>query len=80
MCIEVFLKIGGFSFFVVFLGRGSLYYLQRLQDGTIYTNAVFDWPDGLFDVSWSEGNPDVSVAASGDGSLQLWSLLKQDVM
>ena len=34
----------------------------------------WEWSEGLFDCSWSERNPDVNVAASGDGSLQVWDL------
>ena len=32
------------------------------------------WPDGLFDVTWSEEHENQVVTCSGDGSLQLWDL------
>ncbi|XP_061668266.1 peroxisomal biogenesis factor 7 isoform X3 [Syngnathoides biaculeatus] len=38
----------------------------------------WDWSDGVFDVSWSEANEHVLVAAGGDGSLQLWDAHRRD--
>ncbi len=36
--------------------------------------ASLEWPDGLFDVAWSEAHAGHLVTSSGDGSLQLWDL------
>ena len=34
----------------------------------------YDWPEGLFDVTWCECNQDVFATSSGDGSVQLWDI------
>lgn len=31
-----------------------------------------EWPDGLFDIAWSEEHENHVVSVSGDGSVQLW--------
>lgn len=54
-------------------GRGVLFFLEE-HHGQIQLRSVGEWTDCLFDVAWSESNPETVVAASGDGSLQLWSL------
>ncbi|KAJ1522923.1 hypothetical protein ONE63_002062 [Megalurothrips usitatus] len=55
-------------------GGGTLFILDRTPVGTLENLATFEWSDGLFDVVWSEGNPDIAVTGSGDGYLQIWSL------
>lgn len=44
------------------------------EDGNLIEVANSKWRDGLFDITWSECDPNVVVAASGDGTLQLWHL------
>ena len=34
----------------------------------------YEWPEGLFDVTWCEHNQDVLATGSGDGSIQLWDI------
>ncbi|XP_018910479.1 peroxisomal targeting signal 2 receptor [Bemisia tabaci] len=55
-------------------GGGTLFALQVTPDDSLVEAGKFEWPDGLFDVVWSETNPDLVVTASGDCSLQLWNL------
>ncbi|XP_019740602.1 peroxisomal biogenesis factor 7 isoform X2 [Hippocampus comes] len=54
-------------------GGGSLLVLDDTPTGPGLARR-WEWSDGLFDVSWSEANENVLVAAGGDGSLQLWDL------
>ncbi len=51
-------------------GKGALvlYEEVRGQGGFKEVNR-FVWKDGLFDVTWSEANEAILVAASGDGNL-----------
>lgn len=60
--------------FYCIAGGGTLFVLERTPVGTLENVGVFDWSDGLFDVAWSEGNPDIAVSGSGDGYLQVWNL------
>ncbi|KAF4524740.1 hypothetical protein B566_EDAN013808 [Ephemera danica] len=55
-------------------GGGTLFLLDLTPEGGIVEVATFQWPDGLFDVVWSEADPNIVVSASGDGTLQLWNL------
>lgn len=61
------------------LGGGTLFILERTPVTTLERVAVFEWPDGLFDVAWSEANCDVAVTGSGDGYLQVWNLNQPSV-
>jgi peroxin-7 len=54
-------------------GGGTLFLLELTADGNIIERSKFEWPDGLFDVVWSETDANVVVSASGDGVLQLWN-------
>ncbi|XP_049612229.1 peroxisomal biogenesis factor 7 isoform X2 [Syngnathus scovelli] len=54
-------------------GGGSLLVLDETPAGLRLVRS-WEWSDGLFDVSWSEANEHVLVAAGGDGSLQLWDV------
>ncbi|XP_077367283.1 peroxisomal biogenesis factor 7 isoform X2 [Festucalex cinctus] len=54
-------------------GGGSLLVLEDTPTG-LHLVRSWEWSDGLFDVSWSETNENVLVAAGGDGSLQLWDV------
>ena len=47
--------------------------LRGLKDNTISFDR-WEWGESLFDCSWSEHNQDFSIAASGDGSIQMWDL------
>jgi peroxin-7 len=35
-------------------------------------HTIYDWNDGLFDVTWAENNENVLVTASGDGGVVVW--------
>lgn len=61
-------------YFCLLVGGGTLFILERTPVATLERVAVFEWPDGIFDVAWSEGNSDVAVTGSGDGYLQVWNL------
>lgn len=65
--------------FFFILGGGTLFALQVTPDDSLVEAGKFEWPDGLFDVVWSETNPDLVVTASGDCSLQLWNLCQDPV-
>jgi len=54
-------------------GKGYLFIL-RLQHEVINTVLIKHWPDCLFDVCYSEDNPDLLLTAAGDGNLQLWDI------
>lgn len=61
-------------------GVGTLYIFQRQQERRCVVELVCrEWPDALFDVTWSEEADGVLVTASGDGSLQLWDVGRQEV-
>lgn len=51
-----------------------MFILERTPVATLETVATYEWSDGLFDVIWSEGNPDIVVSGSGDGYVQVWDL------
>lgn len=47
--------------------------LER-KPGGLHVAKSLNWSNGLFDLTWSESQPNVVVSASGDGSLQVWQL------
>lgn len=55
-------------------GGGTLFVLDVTPDGKLIEVQTHQWSDGLFDVVWSENDPNLAVSASGDGGLQLWDL------
>ena len=55
----------------IFPGSGTLYIIDINQDGLI-PHTIYDWNDGLFDVTWAENNENVLVTASGDGGVVVW--------
>lgn len=55
-------------------GGGTLFILDLTSEGKLTEIQTSQWSDGLFDVVWSESNPNLVVSASGDGGLQLWDL------
>lgn len=61
-------------------GGGTLYLLELTANGGVIQKESFEWTDGLFDVVWSENNSSIVVSASGDGGLQLWSVLDKPRM
>jgi peroxin-7 len=48
--------------------------LDVVPDNGLVEVACTQWSDGLFDVAWSETDPNIVVSASGDGGLQLWNI------
>ncbi|XP_046664428.1 peroxisomal targeting signal 2 receptor [Homalodisca vitripennis] len=56
-------------------GGGTLFVLEVTPDGSLVELSTSQWPDGLFDVVWSETDANIVVTASGDGVLQLWNIL-----
>lgn len=57
-----------------FAGGGTLFVLEHTGNGSLIEVSTSPWPDGLFDVVWSETDANVVVTASGDGILQLWNI------
>lgn len=53
-------------------GRGRLYILSLENLSSIKILSTTEFSDGLFDVTWSEVNPQLLVTSCGDGSIQLW--------
>lgn len=41
---------------------------------------MYEWNDGLFDVTWAENNENVVLTASGDGSLLLFDVTNPKVL
>lgn len=60
-------------------GKGSLFVLQQVPNNEIQLTCKFDWPDGLFDVTWSELDQNILVSSSGDGSIQIWNIAKPQI-
>lgn len=60
-------------------GGGTLFVLELTDDGGIIETQTYQWSDGLFDVVWSEKDPELVVSASGDGGLQLWNLSSENL-
>ncbi|XP_057679519.1 peroxisomal biogenesis factor 7 [Corythoichthys intestinalis] len=58
-------------------GSGSLLVLEDAPDG-VHLVRRWEWSDGVFDLSWSEIDENVLVAAGGDGTLQLWDMRRPD--
>ncbi|ELU03607.1 hypothetical protein CAPTEDRAFT_91261 [Capitella teleta] len=52
-------------------GAGTVFVLDHTPQGLNLVRA-WEWKEGLFDVTWSEANPNILVTGSGDGSLQVW--------
>jgi len=46
----------------------------NVTTGTSVLVTSCDWTDALFDVTWSEDNENVIVAAGGDGSVIVWNI------
>ena len=59
-------------------GGGSLFVLDIVQD-TLRPVQVFQFSDGMFDVTWAENNENILVGAGGDGSIQVWDVLQPQV-
>jgi peroxin-7 len=50
-----------------------------VRDGrTINETRSFDTRDGLYDCTWSEENENIIAAASGDGSIKVWDIARED--
>lgn len=62
----------------MFEGGGTLFVLEK-GENSLAEVSRFQWQDGLFDVVWSESEPDVVVTASGDGILQIWNIARPQV-
>lgn len=45
-----------------------------IDDNSFEEICRYEWQDGLFDVVWSETDPNILVAASGDGILHIWDV------
>lgn len=54
-------------------GRGTLFILDITPNG-IEPVRIYEWNDGLFDVTWAENNENVAIAGAGDGSLLLFDV------
>ncbi|XP_017486849.1 PREDICTED: peroxisomal targeting signal 2 receptor-like, partial [Rhagoletis zephyria] len=63
-------------------GGGTLFLLKlpSTTDGKGLTQlSRMEWSDGLFDVAWCPYADNIAATASGDGSLQIWGGLNQDI-
>ena len=47
---------------------------QVTPNGQLVEVAAFETADGLYDCCWSEGNDNILLAASGDGSIKVYDL------
>lgn len=63
---------------VFVVGGGTLFVLDVAPDG-LKPVQVFEFNDGLFDLTWAENNENVLVAAGADGSIQVWDVLQPQV-
>ena len=53
-------------------GRGALVLYEEVRSRAEFREVnSYGWSDGLFDVTWSEVNEAILVAAAGDGSVIL---------
>lgn len=41
---------------------------------------IYEWNDGLFDVTWAENNENVAIAGAGDGSVLLFDVKNPKVI
>lgn len=64
--------------FSYFTGNGTLYIIDQTANGLV-PSTVYDWNDGLFDLTWAENNENVLVTASGDGGLVVWDITQPRV-
>ncbi|CAL1273922.1 unnamed protein product [Larinioides sclopetarius] len=55
-------------------GAGRLFILDVNYGKQVTVAGSKDWSDGLFDVTWSEVNPQLVVTSCGDGSIQIWDI------
>ncbi|XP_065342761.1 peroxisomal targeting signal 2 receptor [Cloeon dipterum] len=54
-------------------GQGAIFNVAVTSTGQIELLNKLVWDDALYDVAWSENDPNILVSASGDGSVQLWN-------
>uniref|UniRef100_K1QK19 Chorion peroxidase n=1 Tax=Magallana gigas TaxID=29159 RepID=K1QK19_MAGGI len=54
-------------------GCGTLYVIETGPNGLI-PQTVFDWNDGLFDITWAENNENILVTGAGDGHVVVWDI------
>lgn len=40
---------------------------------------MFDWNDGLFDITWAENNENILVTGAGDGHVVVWDINQRRV-
>ncbi|KAJ8315390.1 hypothetical protein KUTeg_007540 [Tegillarca granosa] len=52
-------------------GTGTLYVIDKTPNG-LQPVQMYQWNDGLFDVTWAENNENVLVTATGDGAVLVW--------
>jgi len=56
-------------------GEGYVYVLERNEDtGDLECLIKIDYKDNIFDLSFSDKDPNLLTTASGDGWLQIWNL------
>lgn len=60
------------------LGCGTLYVIETGPNGLI-PQTVFDWNDGLFDITWAENNENILVTGAGDGHVLVWDINQRTV-
>lgn len=60
------------------LGCGTLYIIETGPNGLL-PQTVFDWNDGLFDITWAENNENILVTGAGDGHVVVWDINQKRV-
>ncbi|XP_036216184.2 peroxisomal targeting signal 2 receptor [Bactrocera oleae] len=63
-------------------GGGTLFLLELPSAGgkSLTELGRMEWTDGLFDVAWCPYADNIAATASGDGSLQIWGGLDDDIV
>lgn len=62
----------------VFAGSGTLYIVETGLGGLV-PQTIFDWNDGLYDVTWAENNENVLITGAGDGHVVMWDINQKRV-
>lgn len=60
-------------------GRGTLFILDYVPGTPIRLVKAFEWPYGLYDVTWSELEEDVVIGAGADGNIIMIALNRANV-
>ncbi|GIY16406.1 peroxisomal targeting signal 2 receptor [Caerostris extrusa] len=56
-------------------GKGGLFILEVRNSKQITPLTHRNWVDGIYDVSWSELNPELLVTSCNDGTILIWDII-----